>query len=391
MYREIIPLFSLQNSFMVSATSPEVTRMVMASGTNKWASRVVVILQLAAWSAVGIVLLQKGISSLQKRPTETRNVTQTFPTKSSGIYHQDNKKNLLDIPIDNENNSDRQREKKILFGDDIWNKDSEFLNDQQYTAGDKQNLHSKISGYDNKNNTDDMRVMESMETAVGKDLEKELSKEEIIGKKKYPSKKTVSTKLKIIEEDKDIDEFNTSSHNSKELLLPIKLMNDKLLSSESVDTIGSKRQLTKTAEISSSGNSQQSINSNQMFDNTTNNDTVTTSPSPAITTKSGGAWESRRRLRLSHLSGGGAAAAVAMVAVGAVMLVLGPAVIVLRALDERRQERRFLKLSGRDDLPPSYEQATLMDEAPRYSSLSLNTILGPPPPPSPTPARVHVV
>lgn len=66
MYREIVPLFSLQNSFMVSATSPEVTRMVMASGTNKWASRVVVILQLAAWSAVGIVLLQKGISSLQK-------------------------------------------------------------------------------------------------------------------------------------------------------------------------------------------------------------------------------------------------------------------------------------------------------------------------------------
>ncbi|KAG8041027.1 hypothetical protein G9C98_002015 [Cotesia typhae] len=102
-------------------------------------------------------------------------------------------------------------------------------------------------------------------------------------------------------------------------------------------------------------------------------------------------WETRRRLRLSHLSGGGAAAAVAMVAVGAVMLVLGPAVIVLRALDERRQERRFLKLSARDDLPPTYEQATLMDEAPRYSSLSLNTILGPPPPPSPTPARVQLV
>lgn len=76
-----------------------------------------------------------------------------------------------------------------------------------------------------------------------------------------------------------------------------------------------------------------------------------------------------------NVGGGTAAAAVAMVAVGAVMLVLGPAVIILRALDERRQERRFLKLSGQDDLPPSYEQATLMDEAPRYSTLSLNTIL----------------
>lgn len=61
--------------FMVSATSPDITRMAMATGSNKWASRAVVILQLAAWSAVGVVLLQKGVSSLQKGP-ETRNVTQ---------------------------------------------------------------------------------------------------------------------------------------------------------------------------------------------------------------------------------------------------------------------------------------------------------------------------
>lgn len=129
-------------------------------------------------------------------------------------------------------------------------------------------------------------------------------------------------------------------------------------------------------------------NNTELFVKSTELTSSTLAPPP---TRPAGVWESRRRLRLSHLSGGGAAAAVAMVAVGAVMLVLGPAVIVLRALDERRQERRFLKLSGRDDLPPSYEQATLMDEAPRYSSLSLNTILGPPPPPSPTPARVHLV
>lgn len=86
----------------------------------------------------------------------------------------------------------------------------------------------------------------------------------------------------------------------------------------------------------------------------------------------------KRFFRLGHVNGaggGGAAAAVAMVAVGAVMLVLGPAVIVLRALDERRQERRFLKLSGEEDLPPSYEQATgSIEQAPTYSSLNLDTI-----------------
>lgn len=49
--------------------------MSMSSGANKWASRAVVVLQLAAWSAVGIILLQKGVTSLQKTP-EVRNATQ---------------------------------------------------------------------------------------------------------------------------------------------------------------------------------------------------------------------------------------------------------------------------------------------------------------------------
>lgn len=43
-----------------------VPRMSLALGANRWASKVVVVLQLAAWTAVGIVLLQKGVASLQK-------------------------------------------------------------------------------------------------------------------------------------------------------------------------------------------------------------------------------------------------------------------------------------------------------------------------------------
>lgn len=81
----------------------------------------------------------------------------------------------------------------------------------------------------------------------------------------------------------------------------------------------------------------------------------------------------RNGKKLRARMSGGAAAAIAMVAVGAAMLVVGPMVIALRALDKRRQERRYLKSLGWNDQPPTYEQATLMSEVPRYSTLNLNT------------------
>lgn len=84
-------------------------------------------------------------------------------------------------------------------------------------------------------------------------------------------------------------------------------------------------------------------------------------------------WGKGKKIR-NRANAGGAAAAIAMVAVGAAMLVVGPMVIVLRALDKRRQERRYLKSSRWDDQPPTYEQATLMNEVPRYSTLNLNTV-----------------
>lgn len=84
-------------------------------------------------------------------------------------------------------------------------------------------------------------------------------------------------------------------------------------------------------------------------------------------------WNDEKKIR-TRLNTGGAAAAIAMVAVGAAMLVVGPIVIVLRAIDKRRQERRYLKSTTWDDQPPTYEQATLMNEAPRYSTLNLNTV-----------------
>ncbi|XP_046739470.1 uncharacterized protein LOC124407408 isoform X2 [Diprion similis] len=235
----------------------EVPRMSLTAGANRWASKVVIILQLAAWSAVGIVLLQKGVSSMHKA-ADVRNATQLNNTVTVS--------NLMMKKIaSEEDRSENESSSSSLEGEseEKWNPGS--VKSKTYDLGSK------------------IKVIEegSAEDALPQD-------------KKKPTNNDASKEF-------------TPGH------------------------------------------------------------------------KSGNASETRWNLRTSNIAGGGtAAAAVAMIAVGAVMLVLGPAVILLRTLDDRRQERRFLKLSAQDDLPPSYEQATLMDEAPRYSTLSLNTISGSP-------------
>lgn len=92
------------------------------------------------------------------------------------------------------------------------------------------------------------------------------------------------------------------------------------------------------------------------------------------------------RIRFTHNSG--AVTAVVMVAIGAIMLLIGPIVIILRILDERKQARKLhaLSVAAREDLPPTYEQAVFSSEAPRYSTLALNddNSLPSTPPPSPT-------
>lgn len=271
---------------------------------------------------------------------------------SAGFNRNSNEKDLSVIPVYDENSKNL----KSKLDDSLWNdglRSQEILSDQ---AGKNHIDFDELK--------DGPRVMEISS-------EKKLSNEKIKESDKTINAVRKTADKRIIEnDDKDVEIL--SSINPFKDLLSMKVIDPRNKTEEDFET---------TSHSSSRFHNVLQASENPLHDG---------KPTSSPTTRPG-VWETRRRLRLSHLSGGGAAAAVAMVAVGAVMLVLGPAVIVLRALDERRQERRFRKLSGRDDLPPTYEQATLMDEAPRYSSLSLNTILGPPPPPSPTPARVHLV
>lgn len=115
-------------------------------------------------------------------------------------------------------------------------------------------------------------------------------------------------------------------------------------------------------------------NSSYQSNKTEDYDSTVLDPSKTLSSTATSNNSGKEKKIRTRLNSGGAAAAIAMVAVGAAMLVVGPMVIVLRALDKRRQERRYLKSSRWDDQPPTYEQATLMNEVPRYSTLNLNAV-----------------
>lgn len=85
--------------------------------------------------------------------------------------------------------------------------------------------------------------------------------------------------------------------------------------------------------------------------------------------------KSEVKSRRSHVNRIGTAIAILMLAIGIVMLLLGPLIVIIRTFSHRRRTREMLKLKCYNDQPPTYEEATLMDQAPRYSTLQLDTIL----------------
>lgn len=88
-----------------------------------------------------------------------------------------------------------------------------------------------------------------------------------------------------------------------------------------------------------------------------------------------GNGKSETKPRRSPVNRIGAAIAIIMLVIGIIMLLLGPFIVILRALNNRRQTRETLyKKRNHNDRPPTYEEATLMDQAPRYSTLQLDMI-----------------
>ncbi|XP_012172081.1 uncharacterized protein LOC105666521 isoform X1 [Bombus terrestris] len=71
----------------------------------------------------------------------------------------------------------------------------------------------------------------------------------------------------------------------------------------------------------------------------------------------------------------GTAIAITMLVIGVVMLLIGPLIVIIRTFNNRRRNRQMLKSRCYNDQPPTYEEATLMDETPRYSTLQLDATI----------------
>ncbi|XP_015592186.1 uncharacterized protein LOC107266331 [Cephus cinctus] len=382
-----------------------VSTMSLNAGANKWASRAVVVLQLAAWSAVGVVLLQKGVSSLQK-VQEPRNSTLESNATTMEILKmvklQEDDDQLAVIPIAVSDNT-RNSESDDKLGNFEKNTNSNW--GQSFDSMELANFETSLKTRDsskgmrgsarkNSNSFSDFND-QSNRNFINSDQSTSVQSSENVSKQETHDNEDNTDK-----KDPDISQnSNSSETNNKRVPVDDEIMrkfHQEITKKTEENRLNSPIISHKVDVLQDSGIADipQSYKNENQDSNDAESNSKESQSVMSETRKENSSWESKRKYRVTKLSSGGAAAAVAMVAVGTVMLVLGPVVIILRALDERRQERRFLKLSGQDDLPPSYEQATLMDEAPRYSTLSLNTIFGPPPPPSPTPAtsaRSHAV
>ncbi|XP_015187306.1 PREDICTED: uncharacterized protein LOC107072136 [Polistes dominula] len=270
--------------------------MPLYSRSDNWASKLVIVLQFTAWISVGIVLLQKGVTSLRSQSMiETNSNTQ-------------------------ETNDTTMK----------------YLNEKTKRTTDQEDLSSYIS--------------KSKEHSIKKLLKSypEKANDNIILEKH--SSRHLNINGKYYEDSGDkISDMNWLTKESKENK-----------QEEEKDIMNLNKIVTRT-----------SINDSSIYSNETQEYKITTVDSEKRNNSNVTSLRNGKKLRARMSSG--AAAAIAMVAVGAAMLVVGPMVIALRALDKRRQERRYLKSLGWNDQPPTYEQATLMSEVPRYSTLNLNT------------------
>ncbi|XP_029156060.1 putative uncharacterized protein DDB_G0280555 [Nylanderia fulva] len=326
--------------------------MSLTLRTNRWASRIIIILHLIIWNAVGIVLLQKGVSTLQRRMLEKTNhiktnssiglsiESTTFSIKRTGNEYSDlaiisaqqpltdHRNGKIIIQIDPEsslNNNDRKYPKLNVISQALRN-ELEIVSDEK----DK-NLRSVENNLTEVNRHPESKNAPNRISRIVRDREHIFSNR--IWKNLY-------------EDEKNATSLESSSESKEEKNL------------NSVNEDASTKLFTRE-------------NNDRVSNNNNNNNNNNNIPRRGSSRK------------FSH--NGGAVTAVAMVSIGAIMLLVGPIVIILRILDEKRQARKLHALSAavREDLPPSYEQAVFSSEAPRYSTLALNDDDSSPPP-SPT-------
>ncbi|XP_076295041.1 uncharacterized protein LOC143216122 isoform X2 [Lasioglossum baleicum] len=288
--------------------------MSFTTQTNKWSPRVIIIFQLTVWTAVGIILLRKGAKSLRDIQDSLRNDT-----------------------ADTQETIARRSEKELI---------------EESSITENRDRIAEIATQRN-------------DVATALNNSEALRRNKIwLSLKPYASYRADSIAIKK----------RTTSIDRKQDLRGVRAIQTLWIraSNENKD----EQVENKTgAVVHNVAQSIQSDDTTNLYDTEENASLQSTEPDSTNLTSQTGNDKIGRKVQRAPVNRIGVAVAITMLAIGVVMLLLGPLIVILRAYSDRRRSTQiFLKSRCHSDRPPTYEEVVLMDQAPRYSTLQLDTI-----------------
>ncbi|XP_011876434.1 PREDICTED: 26S proteasome non-ATPase regulatory subunit 4 [Vollenhovia emeryi] len=313
--------------------------MSLTSGSNRWASRAIIILQLATWNAVGIVLLHRGVSTLRRRVLETSYVAEADPPTGLESVVSSTGRDGSEYDLSTQRQSIGKNVEIIIQ-----------IDPDRSPARDDGN-HSGPGTIRSERLRDAFEIVsEGQRPAL---LLADPPPGVPTTARGTPSSQLGRLENHLTETDDRSEKNVVTSKVSR-----IARDREPILGKEASRDVHEEENTTSIAGSISTKEKEEG-EATEMEEDSAENATVRESNRDQF-------WMGKSNVRFSRFSEDGATTAIALVAIGAIMLLVGPVVIVLRILDERRQARKLIALSAnaRDDLPPTYEQAVLMDEAP---------------------------
>ncbi|XP_076166555.1 uncharacterized protein LOC143146292 [Ptiloglossa arizonensis] len=313
--------------------------MPFSTKANKWSAKLIIVFQLTVWSIVGIILVQKGAISLYDKKEAARNDTHNIQER---LTRWNEKESIQESSIAEKwhrliEHEIASRQKDVTFDNvNIATQNGQWPHklDDSYRMGnigtrviEKSPMISKLTTTNRKQDTRDIRDIQAQTNyATNKNEEG-----------KIDHKENVIVALSLDENPYDGEKIVISNNTSGVLF--------KFKNSGSTNLIA--------------------LDERNFFEHEDSD----------IAYNTAGIGKNETKSRRSPVNRIGAAVAIIMLAIGIVMLLLGPLIVILRAFADRRRTRQMLlKSRCRTDQPPTYEEATLMDQAPRYSTLQLDTI-----------------
>ncbi|OAD51910.1 hypothetical protein WN48_03825, partial [Eufriesea mexicana] len=304
---------------------------------NKWAPKLTIIFQLTIWSIVGIILLQKGAISLCERTkaqNDTINIQEKFTT-----WNEDK--------LFTEINITENRLKIINFRIESQRKNVTI--DHSNTTSKKQWPRDLYTSHTT--------------SSIGNGISKIISmiKDQTAIRHDYEARNVYAIQTSSIHSNNknEVEKIN----HKKNVIIPLAFNED---SYGRENTMINNSTSSVSFEFKDFGSTNFiRLNERNLFEHENNE----------ISYKDVGNNKSETKSQRLPINRVGTAIAIIMLAIGVVMLLLGPLIIIIRTFNNRRRTRKILKSRCYNDQPPTYEEATLMDQAPKYSTLHLDKIL----------------